>query len=121
MDSGNTRCVVPVFGQDVAPRYDVAALFLVFDVKAGQVSPGSALNTSGLEGEARLAILRNAGAEVLLCGGIRRFDLFRLHAEGIRVVPGLRGPVEAVVRAFAKGEPEPWGPGRKRGRGRDQG
>jgi len=121
MDNGIIRCVLPVFGQGVAPRYDVAALFQVFDVDQGQITPGRALNTSGLDSEARLAMLLGADAEVLLCGGIRRFDLFRLRAEGIRVFPGLRGPVETVVKAFANGELEPWVPGWKRRRGRGRG
>ena len=118
MNSDFIRCAVPVFGQDVAPRYDVAVMFRLFEVNRKKiVSLDKTLNTSGLDGEARLAMLIGAGTEVLLCGGIRRFDLFRLHAEGIRVVPGLRGPVEAVVSAFANGQVVPWMPGRRRGRG----
>ncbi len=121
MDSGSTRCAVPVFGRDVAPRYDVAALFQVFEVEGGRFEARGTLNASGLDCEARLALLRGAHVQVLLCGGIRRFDMFRLVAEGIRVIPGLRGPVEAVVAAFAQGRlngPLGWGRGRGKGRRR---
>ena len=117
MDSGFQKCAVPAFGQNVAPRYDVAALFKVFELRGGRIEPAGTLNASGLDAESRLDLLLGAGVDVLLCGGIRRFDLFRLHGAGIRVVPGMRGPVESVVAAFASGRIWPWRPGRGRGRG----
>jgi predicted Fe-Mo cluster-binding NifX family protein len=117
MNSGFQKCAVPTFGQYVAPRYDVAALFRLYELRDGQLVQAGTLNASGLDSESRLALLKGAGVDVVLCGGIRRFDLLRLHSAGIRVFPRVRGTVDAVVTAWANGNLGPGRPGWGRGRG----
>ena len=104
------RVAVPLFGQDVAPRFGFADEFLVVDVLDGNVINERRLdiNSSGWQG--RLSELRGLGVELLLCGGFnRRFEPLA-NTMGIEVVSGLAGDVRVLLGSLARGEEFPtWG------------
>jgi predicted Fe-Mo cluster-binding NifX family protein len=126
------RVAVPVFGQDVAPRFGFAEEFLVADISNGNVVRESLISVSDAGWYKRLAELKGLGVELLLCGGFnRRFEPLA-QTLGIEVVAGLAGEVSTLLESYARGEDLPvlYGcragsgrgrthPGRRRQRGRN--
>ena len=102
------RLAVPLFGEDVAPRFCAAREVLLSDWTPGSLGQADSISTpwrAGLAGEGwqdRLQSVRILGATVLLCGGFNR--RYRPLAEqlGLRVESGLIGRAADLFRAFAE-------------------
>jgi hypothetical protein len=100
------RLAVPLFGEDVAPRFSGAHEALLVDeipAAEGQGRRAGPAWTVPLQGESwmrRLEHLHASGATVVLCGGFNR--RFRPLAEevGLRVECGLIGRATDLVAAF---------------------
>jgi predicted Fe-Mo cluster-binding NifX family protein len=116
---------VPLFGQDVAPRFGFADSFLVGEIsdkqflgdKVVQIPPGCWPD--------RLGELKDLGVEVLLCGGFNRAFIPLAEDFGIEVLAGFTGDARRLAEAFARGEAIPTFPcpgmalGKRSGRGCD--
>ena len=97
------RVAVPLFGDEVAPRFCFAELFLVADVSVGSVGPLHRLSMGDASWPQRLAQLGAAGVTVMLCGGFnRRFHPLATRY-GIEVIWGLFGSAERLLQAFGDG------------------
>ncbi len=99
------RIAVPMLGDDVAPRFCSARLFLIVDVEAGREVGRTVVPLPQAPIPARLLTLAGLGVTTLLCGGFNR--RFRPMAErlGIQVEWRLLGPAEAQVAATLEGRP----------------
>lgn len=116
------RVALPVFGEDVAPRFCFARELLVVDLDDDQHETGRRFVLFGPEqwGE-RIRLLHDLGVEVLLCGGFNRRLQPMADQAGIRVLWGQRGEAETILAAFREGKIDPPAQlqqGRARGRGR---
>ncbi len=101
------RVAVPLFGQDLAPRFGYADSFLVAEVIDGQVVR---IDSVGLEFAGwpnRLGQLKKLGVNTILCGGFNRWFLPLAEDLEIDVIAGLAGNARQVVDAFARGEAMP--------------
>jgi len=97
---------IPLFGDDVAPRFCAADEFLVVPLERD--GPGTARRTSvaGASWTERLSRLRAMGVTVLLCGGFNRQFLPLARGVGLRVESGLAGAAADLAAAYASGELE---------------
>lgn len=95
------RIALPVFEGRVSSVFDWAVLLLVFDGD-GHVSARREVDIGGLTPVSRARRLRELGVEKLLCGGISAPLIAFVEEQGVEVVAGLVGEVDAVIGAFAR-------------------
>lgn len=118
------RVAVPVWEKMVSPVFDTARQLAVTDIEGGALSTRLTLPLAETFPPRRALLLRIWGVEVLVCGGISPYLSRLIAGQGIRVISGVRGDAEEVLRAFSRGRiPSPaytlpgWRGGRRRGRG----
>ncbi len=118
------RVAVPVWEKRVSPVFDTARRLVMVDLEGDEPASRITLPLTEPFAPRRARLLRIWGVEVLICGGISPYLARLIAAYGIRVVPGVRGDAEEVLRAFRRGRiPSPaftlpgWRSGRRRGRG----
>lgn len=96
---------VPLFGQEVAPRFGFAERYLVAEIENEQVVRADLVATEFRGWVNRLSELRGLGVEVILCGGFNRAFLPLAEGLGIHVLAGLAGDARRAVEAFSRGYP----------------
>ena len=101
------RVAVPLFGQDVAPRFGFANTFLIAEIEDSGVSRTQEISIDTTGWSSRLGELRDLGIDVLLCGGFNREYAPLAEDFGIDVHAGLTGDAHRVVEAFSRGETMP--------------
>ena len=92
---GTMRIAVALFGDEVSPRFDCCTGLLVQDADGSEVR----LDLCGRTAHARIQEVVRQKPDCLLCGGIRRCDLFFLTETGIQVIDGLSGEARVAVDA----------------------
>ena len=115
------RVALPVWNGRVSPVFDTARHLLIADIEGRELKSRSEIALVEIVWPARVRRLVNSGVEVLICGAISRGFSTMITASGIRVIPGIVGDVDEVLRAFTLGQiPSPqffmpgWGGGRRR-------
>ena len=101
------RVAVPLFGQDVAPRFGFANTFLVAEIEDSRVLGTKLVSIETGSWANRLSNLESLGIKVLLCGGFNRAFTPLAEDLGIDIHAGLTGDAHQVVEAFARGEAMP--------------
>jgi predicted Fe-Mo cluster-binding NifX family protein len=113
-----TRVAVPTWKGRVSPVFDVAEHLLLVDLDGGRERDRTVHHVSGGEPLQRAQVLTSRDVDVLVCGAISRTMEQVLTAAGVEVVPGIRGEVDAVLRAYAgrtlRRDPALHLPGRRR-------
>ncbi|MCP4600425.1 MAG: hypothetical protein GY847_07825 [Proteobacteria bacterium] len=95
---------IPLFGQDVAPRFGFAERFLIAEILFEKLVRENdiALATKGWV--SRLGALKDLGVDTVICGGFNRLFLPLAQDLGIDVIAGVSGNARQVLEAFARGE-----------------
>lgn len=96
------RIAVMNNGRKVAEHPEETISFAIFDIIKGKGKVAVNVSTKG-EGDALLFILKNEGAQVLLCGEINEAIRMQLEKQGIEVVSGLRGSIRRLIKAYTMG------------------
>jgi predicted Fe-Mo cluster-binding NifX family protein len=91
---------LPVFQSRIAPVFDSAVRVLLLHIEDQHELDRSELHTNNLSGPERVAALRRAGVNMLICAGISNITHQMLESAGIRVTPGIVGQVEEVIGAY---------------------
>jgi predicted Fe-Mo cluster-binding NifX family protein len=119
------RIAVPDWKGRVSPVFDVARQLLTVDLDGTRELRRNTESLAQTLPPLRADELVRRGVAVLLCGGISVPLLRMLEARGIRVIPGVSGDVEQVLRGYLAGRladrsfamPGWLGPGGRRRRG----
>lgn len=119
------RLALPLFEDDVSPRFCGADRILVVDVEEGREIGRHVVEPVPADFGERLVLLRDLGVRELLCGGFNRCFLPLAESLGLQVRWGLWGPAEAALgRRLDGAVPLPasgrgrWGRGQCARRGR---
>ena len=109
-----TRIAIPVFEQDIAPRFGFARRFLVLELEGRRIVGQTDLRFDEPGCRRRLARLARRGVSRLVCGGFNRRFLPFTRGLGIEVSWGHTGAVEDLVAQLREapqggvvGPPEP--------------
>jgi predicted Fe-Mo cluster-binding NifX family protein len=95
---------VPLFGDQVAPRFCFATEILVAEVEGGEVRSRQRVTVDGLDWPQRIRLLNRLGVRLVLASGFNRQVLPMARAHGIEIIWGLTGSAEDLLRALCNGE-----------------
>jgi predicted Fe-Mo cluster-binding NifX family protein len=105
------KVAVAVFGSRSSPRADCCSAVLLAEVADGAVRVLGTVTAPGVVVADRVAALRLADVDVLICNGITMEAAHAVRAAGIRVIADIPGEAEEILRAMATGalpiEPAP--------------
>lgn len=93
---------LPLFGDEVSPRFDCARKFFLARVEGGEVRE---LNFIGMEESNPIKRARNLGdrkVNKIICDGIDDFSSRLLQGLGIQVIPWVSGNARKALDEFIK-------------------
>jgi predicted Fe-Mo cluster-binding NifX family protein len=99
------KIAIPLFGSVVSPRFDFAREMLVATCAGGKVVERETLTLPCGRPLWTVALLRDLGVTIVICGGISAFSGRLLAGHGIEVIPLAAGPAEAILCDFLKEGP----------------
>ena len=97
------RIAIPYENGNVYGHFGHTAEFRLYDAENGKIVSEQPLPAEG-EGHGALAgLLKEAGVQVLICGGIGSGAQLALQQAGIRLCAGISGDAKAAAEAFLSG------------------
>ena len=100
------KVAVPIFGDRVSPRFDVATSFLVATVDRGEISDRRVLDASEWAPHDRINRLVTLAVDAVVCGGIDRWSAESLRSVDIVLYGWVSGTIEESLAALIRGELE---------------
>ncbi len=102
------RVAVPLFGDQVAPRFGFADRFLIADIEKGEVVGESKYEAnsprdSKRRAERLLVELRILEVKVILYGGFDQHCVPLAASKGIHMIDGVRGDPHRAIEWFSDG------------------
>lgn len=94
------KIAIALFGDEVSPRFDCCTGLRFVSDDGSEEN----LDLRGQTATARMSEVLKRHPSQLLCGGIRRCDLFLLLESGIQVIEGLCGDASVALDACKRGE-----------------
>ena len=96
----NTRIVITCFGEEIAPCFDTARHFRYWEIVVGKAIQYRELTAENSDGIARVRLLKQVQANVLICNGISERYRQMLEAEGCIVIDGILGSATDALFGF---------------------
>ena len=97
------RIAVTYENGEVFQHFGHTELFRLYDVEEGRVVHRMTIRPKNAGHEAMAAVLKKAGADLLICGGIGDGAQRALEEMGIRLCAGVSGSSDAAVEALLRG------------------
>jgi len=101
------KIAIPRLGKRIAPRLGIAHKFTVAIIEQGEVDQITSLDLSGYPPILKMRRLREEGVNILICAGIERIFWGYLTGFGIRVIPGITGPIDEALSRYLSGDLSP--------------
>lgn len=101
------RVLIPCFGEEVAPRFEVARRFRFWIIEQGEVIRFQELVLDQPNGIRRVRFVRRTGANLVLCNGIQESYRRMLEGEGSLVIDGVVGTASDAIFGFLAGRITP--------------
>ena len=95
---------IPLFGSEVAPRFDCAKEIQFFHVEGSRISHIQTVEMKEDNPLHRASLLRDLKVNKLICGGIDDFSMRLLKGLGISVFPWLAGDAQKILEKFLRQE-----------------
>ncbi len=103
-EKGTSRIAVPEDRGMISKRFGRAERFSIHDVCSGSIIARQTLESADAGHGAMALLLRNAGVDTVICGGIGANARAALTEAGITFFPGVEGKTEDAVLSFLRGE-----------------
>ena len=97
------RIAVTYENGEIFQHFGHTELFRIYDVEDGRVVHRMTIRPVGAGHEAMAGVLKKAGADLLICGGIGAGAQQALEAMGIRLCAGVSSSSDAAVEKFLRG------------------
>jgi predicted Fe-Mo cluster-binding NifX family protein len=97
------RIAVTYENGEIFQHFGHTELFRLYDVEDGRVVHRMTIRPVNAGHEAMAAVLKKAGADLLICGGIGSGAQQALETMGIRLCAGVSGSSDAAVERFLRG------------------
>lgn len=100
------RIAITLWNNRVSPVFDVAGQAIIYEAEDGVASSEKQLLLPQVHAVEKLACLREAHIDVLICGAISLESLFAANKIGIKVYPFIAGDVREIIQAWQSGRLE---------------
>lgn len=97
------RIAVTYENGEIFQHFKRAEQFGIYDVENKEAVMKQVLSSDGVGHGALAGVLKNAGVDVLICGGIGMGARMALEEAGISLCPGAYGNTDEAVKAFLNG------------------
>jgi predicted Fe-Mo cluster-binding NifX family protein len=97
------KIAIPQWKGRISPVLDEASKVLLVEIKDHLEQHRQENTLIPSHSWARAQVIRQLGAEILICGAVSRQLEAALRSAGIQVISNICGPVEAVLSAFREG------------------
>lgn len=98
------KIAVTTEGAEVFQHFGKTRMFTVYTVENGEIKTKEMLSAGDAGHSALVGVLKNAGVQLLICGGIGQGAKDALTGSGIGFVSGASGNVDQAVKAYLAGE-----------------
>lgn len=98
------RLALPVFHSRVSPVFDFSTRALIVELDQGKEMLRLELDIAGMSPQTRIERLRESGVGLLICAGLSVPLHNHLIMAGLKVIPGIVGEVDDVIRAYQTGD-----------------
>ena len=97
------RIAIPIFKSRVSPVFDTCTRLLLIDFKDNQVIKRNEFDLDNFSLRERMQVLAKNDVGVIICGGIS--DVFHaiLSNSNIRLISGICGNIDEVIKAHIDG------------------
>ena len=96
------KIAITVWGNRISPVFDAASTLLLLDVDGNDVVDREVRVFQPNRYESFLALLKEKGIELLICGAMCETAVRRVEASGVEVASFLAGEVEALIEGYLK-------------------
>ena len=113
--------VLPTWNERVSPVFDTSRRLLIVQIQENGSENMREMALDEVSPAFKVKMLKELGADVLICGAVSNPVAGLVEAANIRLIPWVSGGVEEVLAAFRRGEleePRFRMPGCRRMRGR---
>ena len=97
------RIAIPIWEDKVSPVFDTALRLLVVEVENQKETSRFVYYIEEQDLTRKCHRIRNLDVDILICGAVSRPYFRSLLATGIRVISGIAGNPEEVLKAYLKG------------------
>jgi len=106
------RVLIPLFKDEVAPRFDLAAEALLADVTQDGDEVGGEIKTEDFllphpSADGLCDLILRKDVDVLICGGIEEEYYHYLRWKRVEVLDNVAGPARDVLERYAQGTLQP--------------
>ena len=98
------KIIIPEFEGEIAPCFDAASQFRLFNVESGKIVDSANKSCDGAEAFDRVRMALREKVDVLICGGINQQYRDILKSHEVIVISRLTGTVDGALKAFLAGE-----------------
>lgn len=97
------RVAMPIWEWRVSPVFDTAKQISIADIERGEITSQFVVPLREKFLPPRAIFLLRWKVQILICGGISTYLARLVAAQGIRVVPGIGGNADEVLKDFCRG------------------
>jgi predicted Fe-Mo cluster-binding NifX family protein len=97
------RVAVTYENGQIFQHFGHCAQFALYDIENGEIVSSQVVDTNGAGHGALAGFLKNAGADVLICGGIGGGAQMAMAEAGIKLYAGNTGSADAAVKMLISG------------------
>lgn len=97
------KVAVTLWEQRIAPVFDASHTLLIAQIKHHKIIHEWREAFAPDQTAVMAQTLHNLGVEVMICGAICQGHASLIQAEGIRLIPFIRGEADQVIEAYAAG------------------
>lgn len=94
---------IPVWNQNISTVFDYSNRIMIARIRSGRIISENYYDFCGTTIVERVNMLRQLGANILLCGAISTPLERMVVASGITVVPFLKGTTREIINAYLSG------------------
>ena len=103
-EKGTMRIAVTFDNGNVGQHFGQTEKFKVYDINDNAIKTSQVIDTNGAGHCALASFLRAAEVDALICGGIGMGARNAMAEFGIRIIPGVEGNADAVVKEYLEGK-----------------
>ncbi len=102
------KILIPLYDNDMAPRFDLASDVLVVSVTRETSAMGKinekVMVLDAPSGEAMYRLVMSENIMTIICAGIEKEMIEFLTGKGIDVIDNICGPADAILEAYLMGK-----------------